>query len=106
MHLAYDYTINGCEEVRQVRAEVYNCGSAYGNLVMPLEMVLNEGRIRRLKDVQIGPKTGDPRQLKNFGSEMTYRPSTTRPTLAHSMNQPWLTTSDWPVSALVLAPAK
>jgi len=64
--LAYDYTINGCEEVRQIRAEVYNCGSAYRNLVMPLEMALNDGRIRRLKDVQVGPKTGDPRAFKSF----------------------------------------
>src|SRR6266436_9749580 len=26
--------------------------------------------------------------------------------MAYSMNQPWLTTSDWPVSALVLKPAQ
>ncbi len=64
--LAYDYTVNGCEEVRQIRAEVYNCGSAYGNLVMPLEMALNDGRIRRLTDLQVGPKTGDPRRFQSF----------------------------------------
>jgi len=66
LQLAYDYTINGCMEVRQIRAEVYNCGSAYGNVVMPLEMALNQGRIRRLKNVQIGPKTADPHQFKSF----------------------------------------
>jgi pyruvate formate-lyase/glycerol dehydratase family glycyl radical enzyme len=66
LRLAYDYTINGCEEVRQIRAEVYNCGSAYGNLAIPLEMALNDGRIRRLKHLQIGPRTGDPRQFKSF----------------------------------------
>jgi hypothetical protein len=27
-------------------------------------------------------------------------------TLAYCMNQPWLTTIDWPVSAVLLAPAK
>ena len=66
LHLAYDYTINGCEEVRQIRAEVYNCGNAYGNIVIPLEMALNDGKIRRLQHVQIGPRTGDPRQFKSF----------------------------------------
>ncbi len=66
LQLAYDYTINGCEEVRQIHAEVYNCGSAYGNLVLPLEMALNDGRIRRFKDLQIGPKTGDPRGFTRF----------------------------------------
>jgi formate C-acetyltransferase len=66
LQLAYDYTINGCMEVRQIRAEVYNCGSAYGNVVMPLEMALNQGRIRRLKNVQIGPKTADPHQFTSF----------------------------------------
>lgn len=64
--LSYDYTINGCEEVRQIHSEVYNCGSAYGNLVFPLEMALNDGRIRRFKDLQIGPKTGDPREFRSF----------------------------------------
>ena len=64
--LAYDYTVNGCEEVRQIRAEVYNCGNAYGNLAMLLEMALNDGRIRRLPDLQLGPQTGDPRKFASF----------------------------------------
>jgi pyruvate formate-lyase/glycerol dehydratase family glycyl radical enzyme len=66
LHLANDWTVNGCMECRQIRCEVYNCGSAYNNQVISLEMALNDGKIRRLGDLPVGLKTGDPRQFESF----------------------------------------
>jgi formate C-acetyltransferase len=66
LHMANDWTVNGCMESRQIRCEVYNCGSAYNNEAMSLEMALNDGKIRWLNNLQVGPKTGDARKFKSF----------------------------------------
>jgi len=66
LHLANDWAVNGCMECRQIRAEVYNCGSAYNNQVMSLEMALNNGRIRVHGNLQVGPRTGDPLGFETF----------------------------------------
>ena len=66
LHLANDWAVNGCMECRQIKAEVYNCGSTYNNQVISLEMVLNNGGIRHLGNRQVGLKTGDPREFKHF----------------------------------------
>ncbi len=66
LHLANDWAVNGCMECRQIRAEVYNCGSAYNNQVMSLEMALNNGRIRGHQNLQVGPRTGDPLGFETF----------------------------------------
>jgi formate C-acetyltransferase len=66
LHLANDYTVNGCMENRQIRCEVYNCGSAYSNQAFALELALNDGKVRWLGNRQIGPRTGDPRHFKSF----------------------------------------
>ena len=65
LHLANDWTVNGCMECRQIKAEVYNCGSAYNNQVSSLEMALNDGRVSMTED-RVGLKTGDPRQFESF----------------------------------------
>jgi pyruvate formate-lyase/glycerol dehydratase family glycyl radical enzyme len=66
LRLANDYAVNGCMECRQIRREVYNCGSAYSNEVMSLELALNDGKVRLLGNLQVAPKTGDPRSFESF----------------------------------------
>jgi len=63
---ANDYCASGCSEVRMPNRDTYTSPCAWVNLGAVLEMTLNNGKLKSFNNEQIGPKTGDPRDFKNF----------------------------------------
>ncbi|WP_418764429.1 (2S)-3-sulfopropanediol dehydratase [Mailhella sp.] len=63
---AYDYTASGCTESRMPNRDTYTSGGMYINMPAELELVLNNGRIKKFGDRLLGVETGDPRNLKTW----------------------------------------
>ena len=63
---AFDYTASGCTETRMPNRDTYTSGGLYVNLPAELELVLNNGRMKKFGDKLMGVETGDPRNLKTW----------------------------------------
>ena len=63
---AYDYAVSGCTEARMPNRDTYTSGGAYINFVAAFEMVLNNGKMLKHGDEELGVKTGDPREFKTW----------------------------------------
>lgn len=63
---AYDYAASGCTETRMPNCDTYTSGGLYINMPAELELVLNNGRIKKFGDRLLGVETGDPRELKTW----------------------------------------
>lgn len=63
---AYDYAVSGCTEARMPNRDTYTSGGAYINFVAAFEMVLNNGKMLKHGDEQLGLETGDPREFKTW----------------------------------------
>jgi formate C-acetyltransferase len=60
---ANDYAASGCSEVRMPNRDTYTTLGPRINLAAPLEMTLNNGRLKIYGEEQISPRTGDPRSF-------------------------------------------
>ena len=63
---ALDYAVSGCTECRMPNKDTYTSGGAYTNFAAAIEMTLYNGKMKKYGDVQLGPKTGDPRTFKTW----------------------------------------
>ena len=63
---ALDYAVSGCTECRMPNKDTYTSGGAYTNFAAAVEMTLYDGKMKKYGDVQLGPKTGDPRTFKTW----------------------------------------
>ena len=63
---ALDYAVSGCTECRMPNKDTYTSGGAYTNFGAAVEMTLYNGKMKKYGDVQLGPKTGDPRTFKTW----------------------------------------
>lgn len=63
---AFDYTVSGCTESRMPNRDTYTSGGLYINLPAELELVLNNGRMKKYGDSLMGVETGDPRNFKSW----------------------------------------
>ncbi|MEG1246424.1 (2S)-3-sulfopropanediol dehydratase [Gordonibacter sp.] len=63
---ALDYAPAGCTEARIINRETYINGGAAMNLGAIVELTMNNGRLHRFGERQIGLETGDPRTFETF----------------------------------------
>ncbi|MEG0990022.1 MAG: pyruvate formate lyase family protein, partial [Gordonibacter sp.] len=63
---ALDYAVSGCTECRVINRETYINGCATTNLGAVMELTMNNGRLRRFGERQVGLETGDPRTFETF----------------------------------------
>ena len=69
IHDARDYAFGGCTEIQLCGTSNLGGEDADFNLAKCLELALNDGRCR-ITNLQLGPKTGNPRQFKTFDEVM------------------------------------
>lgn len=63
---ALDYSVSGCTEVRMPNRDTYTSGGGMNNLAAIIELVLNNGRMKKYGDKLLGVETGDPRNMKTW----------------------------------------
>lgn len=63
---ALDYSVSGCTEVRMPNRDTYTSGGGMINLAAIIELVLNNGRMKKYGDKLLGVETGDPRNMKTW----------------------------------------
>lgn len=63
---AYDYAGSGCTEARMPNRDTFTSGCASVNMPAAVELVLNNGRLKKYGDTLLGVETGDPRDLKDW----------------------------------------
>jgi formate C-acetyltransferase len=61
-----DWCPSGCTEPKLINRNTYFTGTSWLNLGAVLEMALNEGKLRRYGDKQLGLATGDPRGFATY----------------------------------------
>jgi len=67
---ARDYAFGGCTEIQLCGTSNFGGEDADFNLAKCLELALNDGKCR-LTGLQLGPRTGNPREFKSFDEVMT-----------------------------------
>ena len=63
---AYDYAVSGCAEARMPNRDTFTSPCAYVNFAAALELTLYNGRMLKYGDEQLGPKTGEFEDFKDF----------------------------------------
>jgi formate C-acetyltransferase len=66
MREALDYSPSSCSDTRAIHRETGVSGGCVLNIPAALELVLRDGKIKVLGDLQFGLKTGDPRNFKSY----------------------------------------
>lgn len=66
MREALDYTPSSCADTRVIHREDGISGGCMLNIAAALELALRDGKLKVWKNLQLGLKTGDPRNFKTY----------------------------------------